>query len=392
MAKLHDPWTLTKRRLPSGRTVVYFRAYDENRPDHRTVWRSTGCATKSAAKDYCRKLEREGRLLTPEAPPPEKPAASVAFGEWSRDFWKWDGAYVQARLRFSDPAAPDLTQRYVEQMARMLETRLLPKWRHTPLSAITPLAIETWALKLRDGGLSGKRVNNYVSCFRTMLKEAYREGRLTFDPHTKGIVRALGNAPRRRGRLTLAEVRALFAPGAVEKAWHKQHLHRAVNLTAAATGCRQGELLALRDADVREGYLHVAHSWDAKYGLGPTKTKEVRDVPCPPKVREAIAPFLGSGGYVFSMDGGKRPCSGNRCTGALYAALAAIGVTDRAERNVTFHSWRHWLNTTLRVEGIPDDLIRRVTGHETAQMTDNYTEYLAEDFKAVAAVQERIFV
>jgi integrase len=317
----------------------------------------------------------------------------LTFGEWAAGWWTWEHPYVQARLRFSDPTAPDLSRRYVDTMGRMLELYLLPHWKRTALAAITPLAIETWALGLRDGGLSGKRVNDLVSCFRTMLKEAHREGRLTFDPYVKGIVRALGSATRQRGRLTLAEVRLLFAPPKDKEPdpWKGHTLYRAVNYVAAACGMRQGEILAIRDQDVRETYLHVAHSWDPKYGLGPTKTREVRDAPCPPKVREAITPFLGSGGFVFSMDGGNRPCSGNRVTGALYAALEAIGVKDRAERNVTFHSWRHWLNSTLRVEGVPDALIRRVVGHETAQMTEEYSSYHPEDFKAVADVQARVF-
>jgi integrase len=75
----------------------------------------------------------------------------------------------------------------------------------------------------------------------------------------------------------------------------------------------------------------------------------------------------------------------------LYAALRTIGVKDFAERGIKFHSWRNWLNTTLRVEGIPDALIRRVVGHETPAMTERYSAYNPEDFEAVAAVQKAIF-
>jgi len=32
-----------------------------------------------------------------------------------------------------------------------------------------------------------------------------------------------------------------------------------------------------------------------------------------------------------------------------------------------------------------------VTGHETAEMTANYTDYLVEDFAPVAAVQAEVF-
>ena len=368
----------------------YWRAYDERLPRRRTSWRSTGHSQKGRAKEYVRDLERRDLLLTPDAAPLQKPGDAL-FGEWARGFWAWEGPYVQARLRFSDPTSPDLTRRYVNDMSRILELHLLPRWKRAPLISITPLAIETWALRIRDDGLSGKRVNDLISCLRTMLKEAHREGRLSFDPYAKGIVRALGNTPRQRGRLTMDEVRRLFADEAIATAWKGHRLYRAVNLTAAATGMRQGELLALRDHDVRDGYLHVEHSWDHKWGLGPTKTRQIRDVPLPSRAREALAQFLGSGGFVFSMDGGHRPCSGNRVTGALYAALQLIGVKDRAERNVTFHSWRHWLNTTLRVEGVPDALIRRVVGHETPQMTERYSRYNPEDFEAVAVVQEAVF-
>ncbi|MEW5818157.1 MAG: hypothetical protein AB1798_22555 [Spirochaetota bacterium] len=91
------------------------------------------------------------------------------------------------------------------------------------------------------------------------------------------------------------------------------------------------------------------------------------------------------------MNGGLAPCSGNRVTGALYKALEAIGVKDRQLRNITFHSWRHWLNSLLRASGVPDDLTRRVTGHETPEMTDLYTSYVSEDYAPVMAVQKKLF-
>jgi integrase len=67
---------------------------------------------------------------------------------------------------------------------------------------------------------------------------------------------------------------------------------------------RQGEILAVRDADVHDRFIHVAHSWNPTYGLGPTKTRQARDVPLPARVLQAVQPFLVSGGYVFSMTRG----------------------------------------------------------------------------------------
>jgi integrase len=72
--------------------------------------------------------------------------------------------------------------------------------------------------------------------------------------------------------LTVEEVQRLFAEENIEPAWKGHLLYRCINLVAACTGCRQGELLALRDDAVHPGWLHIAHSYAPAYGLGPTKT------------------------------------------------------------------------------------------------------------------------
>lgn len=386
--RYHEPFTLLPRKMPSGLVVWYYRTRTED--GRRTTAWSTGQTTKSAARAHCRKLEKAGQLIPPKVvvgtPRP------LSFGELARDFWTWDKSeYIASRLRFSDPAKPAISERYAHDCARIVELHILPTFRRRRLDSMTPQEVEAFALRLRDGGLSGKRVNNVISCLRVMLSEAHRAGAIPWDPTKKNTLRALGSATKHRGRLTRDEVVRLFAEDAIASAWNGHTLYRAVNFVAAATGMRQGEILAVRDEDLRDGFIHVAHSWHPVYGLGPTKTRQARDVPLPSRVQEAVRPFLGFGGFVFSMTRGESPCTGNRCTEALYAALEAIGVHDRAERNITFHSWRHWLNSTLRARAVPDDLVRRVTGHETAEMTDNYTSYKPEDFAPVVAVQAEVF-
>ncbi len=398
--RYHEPWTLLPRKMPPsvrhprGITVFYYRA--RNPDGTRTNAFTTGCTTKSAARDYCRKLEKEGKLIPDRnAPAPSKP---LTFADLARDFWSWgtnglDGSeYVRTRLKFGDPKKPPISEHYCHGQERNVELHLLPTFRRRHVADITPQDIEAFSLRLRDEkGLSGKSVNNVVSAMRTMLIEAYRAGILPWDPGQKRKIRALGHARKERGRLTFDEVRRLFAPDALATVWHGHTLYYALNLTAAATGCRQGELLAIRDRDVFVDHLHIAHSWDAGYGLLPTKTRKERDVPIPSRVYEAIKPFTGSEGFVFSQNGGETPAAGNLVTEALYSALVAIGVTDRVERNITFHSWRHWLNSTLRARAIPDDIIRKVTGHATEEMTENYTKYLAEDLAPVAKIQAEVF-
>ena len=391
--RYHEPFTLLPRKMPAtGKRkkpliVWYYRTRTED-GQRTTAW-STGQTSKSAARAHCRKLEQAGELIPRRDPAPPR---AQTFADLAQGFWTWQppSPYVESRLRFSDPKRPAIAERYVHECSRIVELHLLPTFRRRHLEEITPQEVEAFSLRLRDGGLSGKRVNNIVSCLRVMLGEAYRAGSLPWDP-AKTVIRALGSATKARGRLTREEVRALFADEAIATAWRGHTLYRAVNFLAAATGMRQGEILAIRDEDIRDGFVHVAHSWNWQYGLGPTKTRQARDVPLPARVLEAVKPFLGSGGYVFSESRGERPCTGNNVTKWFYTALEKIGVKDRVERNITFHSWRHWLNSTLRAAGIADDLTRRVTGHESAEMTDNYTSYKPEDFAPVAAVQREVF-
>lgn len=384
--RYHEPFTLLRRKMPSGLTIWYYRARTED--GRRTVAWSTGQTTKSAARERCRRMEKAGELI----PKKDSTPRPLSFGELAAGFWTWEppSPYIEARLRFGDPNKPAISERYAHDCSRIVELHLLPTFRRRHLEDITPQEIEGFALRLRDNGTGGKRVNNVVSCLRVMLSEAYRAGSLPWDP-AKTAIRALGSATKHRGRLTRAEVLALFAEDAIATAWRGHTLYRVVNFVAAATGMRQGEILAVKDADIHDGFIHVAHSWSPAWGLGPTKTRQARDVPLPGRVFEAVRPFLGSGGFVFSLTMGETPCTGNNATKWLYGALEVIGVKDRVERNITFHSWRHWLNSVLRAQAVPDDIVRKVTGHGTAEMTENYTEYKPEDYAPVAAVQAEMF-
>jgi integrase len=74
------------------------------------------------------------------------------------------------------------------------------------------------------------------------------------------------------------------------------------------------------------------------------------------------------------------------------AALARIEIpeAEKVRRVLLFHSHRHSLNTWLRGK-VPDEQLRRVTGHKTLAILDNYDHPAPEQLKDVAAVQEKLF-
>jgi integrase len=377
--RYRENWTLYKRNV-GKRSVWYYRTYDEF--GQRTTGRSTGQTSKTLATNHCSKLLREGRLL---------PTSDLLFEEYAADWWTWGKSeYLRGRLARSAEGKPAVSERYADQMAGMLNTHVLPAFRTLKLSAITPRAVEKWISDLREEGLGHKHVNDVMSCLRIMLAEAHRLGRISKSPFD--VVKPLGVDRPRRALLSLGEFRALFSVENIERVWKSHLLHRAINLTAALTGARQGELLGLRAENVHEGWLHLAHSYTPRYGLGPTKTREVRDVPLHELGMLALRPFIGKG-YVFSLTRGETPIGRQAVNDALYAALDSIGITPelRASRHLSFHAWRHWLTTTLRARGVPDPLIRRVTGHETAAMTERYTAFVRDDFLPVLAIQGEVF-
>jgi site-specific recombinase XerC len=165
---------------------------------------------------YCKKLEKAAKLIPSKDT--EAPRA-LTFGELAKDFWTWGSSeYVATRLRFSDPAKPAISERYVNDCARILELHILPTFRRRHLDAITPQEVEAFALRLRDGGMSGKRVNNVVSCLRVLLAEAFRAGAIPLDPKGKRAIRALGSSTKERERLKREEVLALFAGDSIHTA------------------------------------------------------------------------------------------------------------------------------------------------------------------------------
>ena len=77
----------------------------------------------------------------------------------------------------------------------------------------------------------------------------------------------------------------------------------------------------------------------------------------------------------------------------FYSALVRIGITDiqRIERNITFHSWRHFFNSYMRTR-IPDNQLRKITGHRTIAMTEHYDHQYEEELDQARFYQDKILL
>jgi len=386
--RYHEPYELLPRKMKNGQVVWLYRAWIA--PSKRTSALSTGCTDKRAAKTYCNELLRQGNLIPEQRK--NKNDNLQTFADLAKDFWNWEtSSYIKERLAFSDPSRPSISRQYVDQAAATTRLYLMPYFGKMALSEIKPEHVEQFSLWLRDEkGLSGKTVNNSISVLSVMLKEAYRLGKMNWNPNEKGLVRKVGTVSKQRGRFSVEEINALFSEENFEKFWKGHRLYWLVNYVSAQTGLRIGEVLALWDENIFVDHIHVAHSYSIRYGRGTTKTKEIRDVPISATLYKAIQPFLGTGKYVFSQNHGERPVNPNLVRKALIRALEGLGIDWKA-RNLSFHSFRHSLNSILRSNGIPDALTQRMIGHTTQEMLEHYTQFLPEDFAGVAEIQKRLF-
>ena len=64
--------------------------------------------------------------------------------------------------------------------------------------------------------------------------------------------------------------------------------------------------------------------------------------------------------------------------------MKAIGVSEkeRKEKNITFHSWRHYYNSYLIKKGVSDNIIQTIMGHSNdGKMTKHYTKLSVDDLK-----------
>jgi integrase len=291
---------------------------------------------------------------------------------------------VRTGATFADAAAEYL--RYVEHdrgrkpstvrgYRSAIEAHLLPAFGTLPIEAVTTEEIERW---IAGFGGSIRTRNKLLIELHGILGRARR------------VYGLPGNAAadvekfpqRRSGDIEVfspEEVWALVRAAAREQ-------DAAIFLTAAFTGLRMGELLALRwrDVDFAGATIRVRASY-YNGQLTTPKSGKVRAVPLAPDVASALAKlgdrehWVGDDDLVFAGElGGYLDGSALRRRYKLALAAAAL-------RPLRFHDLRHTFGT--RMIGLAD--IRRVQewmGHADVQTTMRYLHYAprAEDAELVA--------
>ena len=377
MARYKKKYSLYSRKMKNGEEVFYYRTYDED--GVRTSGISTGKTTQTVAEAFCDNLIAEGTLTRTK---------DVTFEKYAENWWIWDKCdYLKRKL-----SRGNITRRYAETQLLFLTKYVLPEFGKKRLSTIKANLIEKWLMDLKDEGrLSVSSINHCYAVLRIMLNEAERLDYIKNNPIKK--VLPLKETTKERKLITFEELKTLFDENTIEDVWYDE-IYFAFNLTAASTGARLGELLGLQGEYVFQDYIAIHFSLDRKYGLKDTKTRESREVPIPRKTSyylDRLKQKNGSG-FIFSQDQGETPINYRSITRNYRQALMMIGIeeAEREKRNLTFHSWRYFFNTTLRGR-VSDSKVRILTGHKTERMQEHYTSFSLENFQDVKTIQEELF-
>ena len=307
-----------------------------------------------------------------------------------RYFWDFEKSdYVQDKIYHGQR----IGQRHCYEMVNRVKywDAFFPK--DFFLRDLTTLKIQEFEKSLRGKNISTLTMNNIIKCGSIAFKWAVRQKLLEENPF-EGITAYSINS-KQRGILTNEEAGKLFRTGM----WSDKRAMVA-NKLAMTTGLRMGEILALRKNDIGEERLFIRHSWSPLDGLKSTKTGIEREVPLLPEIRTLLFtlllqnPHRAEGeSFIFWGNLPDKPVVQNVITDGLKFALESIDIGDkeREERNIVFHSWRHFYATVIS-NNVGERKAQIALGHLTPAMTKHYAAHKRdEDLQQVADATVLIF-
>jgi integrase len=372
---MHNKFTLYFRLVPSGKRVFYYYAYDDE-GQRLGPW-STGLSQKTAAKNYCCSLIKQGKLLP-------SPQEIPTFAEFAAGFWDWDKSlYLKDRKK-----RRELTETYAEKNKRVVDYTLIPYFGKLRLDKISGEVIDQWLDKMISEKYENSTTNSYFGTLQTMMKWAVKKRIIERDPFLD--VEKLMRGKKDKKIITHDEFKAMFVDD-WKKVWNNDLIQCVANKMAALTGMRCCEVLGLRGEYVFDDHIFLNAQYIKKYGYRATKTKIKHHIPLTAQVIAELRKLMkvNGQGYIFSLDGGAKPVTGRHIYNGLRKALNNIGITDNEikERGLNIHAWRHFCNTVLQKGGLSIQKVQAVTGHKSLSSTERYTHFDPLDFGEVPKIQ-----
>lgn len=294
------------------------------------------------------------------------------------NFWDFENSeYVKKRIA----RGYDIKQRNCKEKLGIVK-RYWAKYfdADRTVQSLTSRELDDFLMYLRtEKKLSADTVNKTMTAGNMAFEFLIKEGLITSNPLTC-VERFKVNA-KKRGIPTETEMKKLM-----ELNWDwTDSVNKLAFKVAALFGLRAGEISGLQvcDIDANADLLYIRHSWNDTDKLKDTKNGDDRIIPIEHGVALELLmnarrnPDYSDTSFVFwSPKVAGQPMWPSSFEDDFYLAMQKIGISEeqRKERNIVFHSLRHYCATQI-AQRASLEIAMKILGHRTEEMTRLYSEH-----------------
>lgn len=294
------------------------------------------------------------------------------------NFWDFENSeYVKKRIA----RGYDIKQRNCKEKLGIVK-RYWAKYfdAERTVQSLTSRELDDFLMYLRtEKKLSADTVNKTMTAGNMAFEFLIKEGLITSNP-LSSVERFKVNA-KKRGILTETEMKKLM-----ELNWDwTDSVNKLAFKVAALFGLRAGEISGLQvcDIDANADLLYIRHSWNDTDKLKDTKNGDDRIIPIEHGVALELLmnarrnPDYSDTSFVFwSPKVAGQPMWPSSFEDDFYIAMQKIGISEeqRKERNIVFHSLRHYCATQI-AQRASLEIAMKILGHRTEEMTRLYSEH-----------------
>lgn len=271
-------------------------------------------------------------------------------------------------------------QSYLRRTQHTMTRELIPRFANTSVEEITTNDVDQLRRELLERGLARGTVKFTLTVLNGVMVRAKKLGWITVNPSDLAERVTLRRSDE-FNVLTVEQIHAVVRCAPTETL-------AGIFATAAFTGLRQGELIALRwrHVDFANRIVHVQRNLPAGADREDTpKSHRVRSVPLSDQAMIALdglsrrAHFTGPDELVFGTVLGEH-LSDHTIRDAFYDALEAAGLGHlrTKEHPLVFHDLRHTFGTQCAANGIDLPRIKAWMGHSNIETTMRYLHYVPQ--------------
>lgn len=288
---------------------------------------------------------------------------------------QWSSLWLQTYKK--NTLSPTTYAKYQNQ----IESRILPALGRTPLSRLTPLAVQQFVNSLSADGLSDGYVALIFARLSAICRKATQLGFLRQNPCTGTALPKTSRHPKSAPLTKLEQAKLLAACQSNPDA----HLY----LFLLGTGCRIGEALALTWADIHFDANRISIQKTAVELRGVAQISPAaktragnRRIPMSTAVQALLQqicqaqPRPAPSSLVFpSKNGRLRHASNTRKHFKKICAEAQI-------RPITLHTLRHTFATRALENGMNIKLLSTILGHKDITITLNTYAHILDEYQS----------